>query len=131
MRNLTHLALPLITSSEGYGTSLVSVVLLLFTLLALLSVFTTLFIIGLVVCALLLCSTLHLLFIPILLTVLAPVIQTLLATILCSYGASHRKSYSFNHIAIGNLVREIRSTHTFIPHFNHSELEAFVSAVVS
>ena len=48
----------------------------------------------------------------------------------CLYGASHCKSYSPNHIAIGNLVREIRSTHTFIPHFSHNELEAIVSAVV-
>ena len=84
MRNLTHLALPLITSSEGYGISLVSVVLLLFTLLVLLSVSTTLmlwipttyykqlFIIGLVVCVLLPCSTIHLLFVPFLLTVLVP-----------------------------------------------------------
>ena len=48
----------------------------------------------------------------------------------CMYGASHCKSYSPNHIAIGNLVREIRSTHTFIPHFSHNELEAIVSAVV-
>ena len=83
MRNLTHLALPLITSSEGYGTSLVSVVLLLFTLLVLLSVSTTLFIIGLVVCVLLPCSTLHLLFVPFLLTVLVPVIRTLLVTTVC------------------------------------------------
>ena len=83
MRNLTHLALPLITSSEGYGTFLVSVVLLLFTLLVLLSVTTTLFIIGLVVCVLLPCSTLHLLFVPFLLTVLVPVIRTLLVTTVC------------------------------------------------
>ena len=48
----------------------------------------------------------------------------------CLYGASHCKSYSSYHIAIGNLVREIRSTHTFIPHFSHSELEAIVSTVV-
>ena len=34
------------------------------------------------------------------------------------------------YIAIGNLVREICSTHTFIPHFSHNELEAIVSAVV-
>ena len=83
MRNLTHLALPLITSSEGYGTSLVSVVLLLFTLLVLLSVSTTLFIIGLVVCVLLPCSTLHLLFVPFLLTVLVPVTRTFLVTTVC------------------------------------------------
>ena len=48
----------------------------------------------------------------------------------CLYGASHCKSYSPHHIAIGNLVREIRSTHMFILHFSHSELEAIVSAVV-
>ena len=83
MRNLSHLALPLITSSEGYGTSLVSVVLLLFTLLALLSVSTTLFIIGLVVCVFLLCSTLHLFFVPFLMTVLVPIIRTLLVTTVC------------------------------------------------
>ena len=40
-------------------------------------------IIGLVVCVLLPCSTLHLLFVPFLLTVLVPVIQTLLVTALC------------------------------------------------
>ena len=49
----------------------------------------------------------------------------------CLYGASHCKSYSSSHhVTNGNLVREIRSTHTFIPHFSHSELEAIVSAVV-
>ena len=36
-----------------------------------------------------------------------------------------------DHIAIGNLVREIRPMHTFIPHFSYSELEAVVSAAVS
>ena len=41
------------------------------------------FIIGLVVCVLLPCSTLHLLFIPFLLTVLVPVIRTLLVTTVC------------------------------------------------
>ena len=112
-------------------TSLVLVVLLLFTLLALLSVSTTLFIIGLVVCVLLPCSTLHLLFVPFLMTVLMPVIQTLLDTTICMALYSHCKSYSSHHIAIGNLVREIRSTHTFITHFSHGELEAIVSAVIS
>ena len=43
----------------------------------------TLFIIGLVVCVLLPCSTLHLLFVPFLLTVLVPVIRTLLVTTVC------------------------------------------------
>ena len=49
----------------------------------------------------------------------------------CLYGASHCKCYSSHHIAIGNLVREIRSTHTFIPHFSHSELETIVSDSLS
>ena len=78
-RNSTHLVFPLVISSEGYGTSLVLVVLLLSILLALLSVSTILFIISLVVYVLP-CSTLHLLFVPFLLTALAPVIQTLLVT---------------------------------------------------
>ena len=47
------------------------------------------------------------------------------------YGTSHCKSYARDHIAIGNLVREIRSMHTFIPHFSHSELETIVSDAVS
>ena len=49
----------------------------------------------------------------------------------CLYGTSHCKSYVRDHISIGNLVREIRSTHTFIPHFSHSELETIVSDAVS
>ena len=120
------LVFPLIISSEGYGTSLVLVILLLSILLALLSVSTILFIIGLVVYVLLPCSTLHLLFATFLLTALAPVIQTLLDTTICM-ATSHCKSYACDHIAIGNLVREIRSMHTFIPHFSHSELETIVS----
>ena len=122
MRNLTHLALPLIISSEGYGTSLVLVVLLLFTLLALLSVSTTLFVIGLVVC------------VSLVRTISTDSSRTCNLNFIgynCLYGASHSKSYSPHHIAIGNIVREIRSTHTFIPHFSHSELEAIVSAAVS
>ena len=49
----------------------------------------------------------------------------------CSYGTSRCKSYACVHIAMGNLIREIRSTHSFIPHFSHSELEPIVSAAVS
>ena len=63
--------------------SLVSVLILLLILLALLSVSTILFIIGLLVYVLLPCSTLHLLFVPFLLTVLAPILQTLLDTTVC------------------------------------------------
>ena len=47
----------------------------------------------------------------------------------CLYDTRHCRSYSSEHIAIGNLVREICSTHTSIPHFTHSELDAIVSAL--
>ena len=46
------------------------------------------------------------------------------------YGFTHCKSYSSDHIAIGNLVREICSTHSFIPHFSHSEPEEIGSAAI-
>ena len=49
----------------------------------------------------------------------------------CLYCNSHCKSYAHDHIAIGNLFKEIRSTHTFIPLFAHSELERIVSDAVS
>ena len=63
---------------------------------------------------------LHLLFTVFLLTVFTPVFYWL-----------QLFAYSSDHIAIGNLVREIPRTHTFISHFSHSELEAIVSAALS
>ena len=38
----------------------------------------------------------------------------------CLYGTSHC-SRSYSSERIGNLAREIHSTHTSIPHFTHSE----------
>ena len=101
-----------IMPSEGYGTYLVLVVLVLSILLALLLVSTLLFIIGLVVYVLLPCLTLDLLFALILLTVLTPVVQTLLVM----YGTTHCKSSS-DHIAIGNLLTEIPLYSHFHPSF--------------
>ena len=95
--------------SEGYGTYLVLVVLVLSILLAL---FLLSFIIGLVVYVLLPCLTLDLLFALILLTVLTPVVQTLLVM----YGTTHCKSSS-DHIAIGNLLTEIPLYSHFHPSF--------------
>ena len=43
------------------------------------------------------------------------------------FGASHCKSYSADHSAIGSLIREIHSPHTVIPNFSHDELNAIVS----
>ena len=131
MRNSTHLVFPLIISSEGYGTSLVLVVLLLSTLLALLSVSTILFIISLVVYVLLPFPILLLLFALFLLTVLAPVTQTLLVTTVCMALVIVSLMHVFTLPWETYVIREIRSTHTFIPHFSHSELEPIVSAAVS
>ena len=55
----------------------------------------------------------------------------LLTNIQLFYGTSYCKSYARDHIAIGNLVREIRSTNTSISHFSHSELGTIVSDAVS
>jgi len=47
------------------------------------------------------------------------------------FGASHCRSYSADHFAIGSLIREIRSPHTVIPNFSHDELNATVSLTTS
>ena len=119
-------------SSEGFGTYIAIVVILLFVLCAVctapLSVSITMYIIvGLVVNVLLPCPTLHLLFPLCLATVLVPVF----ISYNCLYGTSHCKSYFCDHIAIGNLSEKSLSTHTFIPHFSHSELKSIVSAAAS
>ena len=101
MRNSTHLVFPVMLSSEEYGTSLVLVVVLLSILLALLSVSTILFILGLVVYVLLPRPTLLLLFALFLLTAC----NSNFIGYNCLYGTSHCKSYACIHIAIGNLVR--------------------------
>ena len=46
----------------------------------------------------------------------------------CMYGNSHCRSYSINHFAVGHLIREIRDTHSVIPHFPHSELDYIVTS---
>ena len=43
------------------------------------------------------------------------------------YGNSHCKSYSTEDVAVGYLIREIRDTHTVIPHFSQHELDIIVS----
>ncbi len=43
----------------------------------------------------------------------------------CLYGDSHCNAYSSDHIAIGNLIREIR-TQSLIPHFSDIDLDAIV-----
>ena len=43
------------------------------------------------------------------------------------YGNSHCKSYSTDHVAVGYLIREIRDTHSVIPHFTQCELDFIVS----
>ena len=105
-------------SSEGFGTYIAIVVILLFVLCAVctapLSVSITMYIIvGLVVNVLLPCPTLHLLFPLCLVTVLVPVF----ISYNCLYGTSHCKSYFCDHIAIGNLVREIPLYSHFHPSF--------------
>ena len=114
--------------SEGYGTYLVLVVLVLSILLALLLVSTLLFIIGLVVYVLLACPTLDLLFALILLTVLTPVVQTLLVTTVCM--ALLIVSLLQITLPLVTYLQRSHSTHIFIPHFSHSEPEAIVSAAV-
>ena len=44
------------------------------------------------------------------------------------FGHSHCKSYSTDHVAVGHLIREIRDTHSVIPHFAQSELDFIVSS---
>ena len=46
----------------------------------------------------------------------------------CMFGPSHCKSYSTDHVAVGHLIREIRDTHSVIPHFAQSELDFIVSS---
>ena len=46
----------------------------------------------------------------------------------CMYGNSHCRTYSINHFAVGHLIREIRDTHSVIPHFTHSELDYIVTS---
>lgn len=46
----------------------------------------------------------------------------------CMYGISHCKSYSTDHVAVGHLIREIRDTHSVIPHFTQCELDFIVSS---
>ena len=48
--------------------------------------------------------------------------------IYCLYGNSHCKSYSTDHVAVGHLIREIRDTHSVIPHFAQCELDFIVSS---
>ena len=115
--------------SEGYGTYLVLVVLVLSILLALLLVSTLLFIIGLVVYVLLPCPTLDLLFALILLTVLMPVVRTLLVTTVCM-ALLIVSLILQTTLPLVTYLQRSHSTHTFIPHFSHSKLEAIVSAAV-
>ena len=86
---------------------------------------------SLVVYVLLPCPILLLLFALFLLTVLAPVTQTLLVTTVCMALVVVSLMHVFTLPWETYVIREIRSTHTFIPHFSHSELEPIVSAVVS
>ena len=44
------------------------------------------------------------------------------------YGNSHCKSYSTEDVAVGYLIREIRDTHTVIPHFSQHELDIIISS---
>ena len=46
----------------------------------------------------------------------------------CMFDQSHCKSYSTDHVAVGHLIREIRDTHSVIPHFAQSELDFTVSS---
>ena len=100
--NSTHLLVFLsMMSSEGFGTYIAIVVILLFVLCAVctapLSVSITMYIIvGLVVNVILPCPTLHLLFPLCLVTVLVPVFISSCACLYsynCLYGTSHCKSY--------------------------------------
>ena len=45
------------------------------------------------------------------------------------FGSRHCKSYSSDDVAVGQFIREIRSTHHHIPNFGPSELNAIVLSV--
>ena len=112
--------------SEGYGISRTCNV---HSVGSVVSIYTILFIIGLVICLLLPCPTLHLKFVLFLLHDSSHVCNSNSIGYNCMYGTTRCLILQIT-LPLVTYLQKSHSTHTFTPHFSHSELEAIVLAAV-